>query len=286
MIELKHNQLTFSFPEVHRQATLTIEFQRTLRIPDDDRTYPLPPGLGAFPLRHVDDHAANVPSTWLQRGGVMLPMYQSEAMWLNFSSATIADRGVSYPFAIKVATGKQCAVSGEAWTEGLRRGPQNYLVAPRAAVAGRLRGRERSDPPIRCHAAGRRLLRGRANHGKGRTWRAAAGSLSDEAEVFERRFSQTGDANETCRSVAVVRIVSSRYRACHARSTWVWLPAVGCGRRSTKTRLQFADWETDATSRCFVHLCNSLVWQAITGSHPPHPAPTVEAVHQSRFALV
>ena len=29
---------------------LTIAFQRTLRIPDDGRTYPLPAGLGAFPL--------------------------------------------------------------------------------------------------------------------------------------------------------------------------------------------------------------------------------------------
>ena len=46
MIELKHNQLKFSFPEVHPKAKLTIEFQRTLRIPDDDNTYPLPPGLG------------------------------------------------------------------------------------------------------------------------------------------------------------------------------------------------------------------------------------------------
>ena len=36
----------------------------------------------------------------------------------------------------------------------------------------------------------------------------------------------------------------------------------------------FDDWERDATSRCFVHLCNSLVWHSITGSHPPHPAPT------------
>ena len=23
-----------------------------------------------------------------------------------------------------------------------------------------------------------------------------------------------------------------------------------------------------------MHLCNSLVWQSVTGSHPPHPAPT------------
>lgn len=113
MIELKKDRLEFSFPDVHPKAKLTIEFQRTLRIPDDDRTYPLPPGLGQFPLRHVDDHANNVPPEWLQRGGVMLPMYQSEAMWLNFDSATINEHWASYPFAIKIATGKQCAISGE-----------------------------------------------------------------------------------------------------------------------------------------------------------------------------
>jgi hypothetical protein len=36
------------------------------------------------------------------------------------------------------------------------------------------------------------------------------------------------------------------------------------------------DWETDATSRCFVHLCNSLVWESFAGSRPPHPAPTAK----------
>ena len=34
MIELKDNRLVFSFLEVHREARLSIEFQRTLRIPD------------------------------------------------------------------------------------------------------------------------------------------------------------------------------------------------------------------------------------------------------------
>ena len=62
MIELKHDALQFSFPEVHPDAMLTIEFQRTFRIPDDDRDYPLPPGLGRFPLRHVDDFANSVPA--------------------------------------------------------------------------------------------------------------------------------------------------------------------------------------------------------------------------------
>ena len=84
MIELKKDSLRFSFPGVHPDATLRIEFQRTLRIPDDGSTYPLPPGFGRFPLRHVDDFADRVPSSWRQHGGVFLPMYQSEAMWIAF----------------------------------------------------------------------------------------------------------------------------------------------------------------------------------------------------------
>jgi len=76
MITLEKDRLVFSFPEVHEDARLDITFQRTLRIPDDDRTYPLPPGLGNFPLRHVDDFADRVPANWRPRGGVMLPMFQ------------------------------------------------------------------------------------------------------------------------------------------------------------------------------------------------------------------
>ena len=111
MIELRNNSLHFSFPDVHPEARLTIDFQRTLRIPDDGNNYPLPPGLGRFPIKHVDDYAKKVPSLWTEHGGVMLPMYQSEALWLNFNSEYLRDYRTSYPFAIKVATGKINAVS-------------------------------------------------------------------------------------------------------------------------------------------------------------------------------
>ena len=84
MIELKNDNLRFTFPDVHDHAAVSIEFQRTLRIPDDDDTYSLPPGLGQFPVRHVDDFAKDVPAAWLEHGGVMLPMFQSEALWLIF----------------------------------------------------------------------------------------------------------------------------------------------------------------------------------------------------------
>ena len=130
MIELKKNHLVFSFPEVHKRATLSIDFKRTLRIPDDGETHHLPPGLGSFPVRHVDDHAAKVPSDWLQRGGVMLPMYQSEALWICFGGGGWGRSGTGYPFAIKIATGKINAVTGETWKPELTKKPQDYVVSP------------------------------------------------------------------------------------------------------------------------------------------------------------
>ena len=84
MIELINQGLVFNFPKVHKNATCTISFQRTLRIPDDNQAHYLPPSLGNFPLDHVDDFEDKLPSAWKIRGGVMLPMYQSEAMWINF----------------------------------------------------------------------------------------------------------------------------------------------------------------------------------------------------------
>ena len=55
MIVLDEDSLRFKFSDVHNDAHCEIEFQRTLRIPDDGRHYPLPPGLGRFPIRHLDD---------------------------------------------------------------------------------------------------------------------------------------------------------------------------------------------------------------------------------------
>ena len=45
MIELKSEALMFRFTEVHADARCRIDFQRTLRISDDNRDYPLPPEM-------------------------------------------------------------------------------------------------------------------------------------------------------------------------------------------------------------------------------------------------
>ncbi|MFB7463338.1 hypothetical protein ACFCZ1_07480 [Streptomyces sp. NPDC056224] len=100
-----------------------IRFIRTLRLPESG-THALPPGLGEFPLRRVEDYPDTVPPEWLAKGGVMLPVYLREAMWLSFA-------GTREPAALQVGVGKVCAVSGERWTGRLARGPQNYVVLPR-----------------------------------------------------------------------------------------------------------------------------------------------------------
>ena len=58
----------------------------TLRLPESG-THPLPPGLGEFPLRRVEDFPGTVPPRWLARGGVMLRVYLREALWLSFAGS-------------------------------------------------------------------------------------------------------------------------------------------------------------------------------------------------------
>ncbi|KAB2646695.1 MAG: hypothetical protein DVB27_06440 [Verrucomicrobia bacterium] len=68
----------------------------------------------------MDDFSATVPASWLQSGGVVMPMYQTEALWISFSAR--------YPCAVKIAAGKINAVSGAAWTAELQSEPQDYVV--------------------------------------------------------------------------------------------------------------------------------------------------------------
>lgn len=102
---------------------VAVRFIRTLRLPESG-THALPPGLGEFPVRRVADYADTVPQAWRARGGVMLPVYLREAMWLSFG-------GTAEPAALQVGVGKVCAVSGKPWSDRLRRKPHNYVVLPR-----------------------------------------------------------------------------------------------------------------------------------------------------------
>jgi len=265
MIELRNNALEFFFPEVHPAAKLQIGFQRTLRIPDDGKDYPLPPGLGLFSIKHVDDFAKNVPQLWLEHGGVMLPMYQSEALWLNFDSEYIGGHGTSYPFAIKIASGKINAVTGDSWTDWLQRNPQDYMVSPEqpwldgyCVEKGFIR--QFVAMPLGAGYSAEEQVTGVGEHGG-----IQLVVYPMKRKVFERRFPKIESTRETVGDRMLFQVDFDS-----AIVPQMGLSPGGRMRQEIyEGPFDLDDWEMDQKSRCFIHIANSSNWRAITGETPP-----------------
>lgn len=254
MIILENDCLDIRCPEVHDHARCSIEFQRTLRIPDDGEDHFLPPGLGCFPLRHLDDYAERLPGEWLSRGGVIMPMFQAEALWISFD----AD---SYPFAIKIATGKICALTGESWVDHLNTDPQDYLVLPEqpwldgyCVEKGIVR--QFVAMPLGEGYTAEEQLQGAAQHG----------GLQIVAYPMKReRYELLMDREE-----------AGQFHRLESPSEMGMGLAPG-GRMQQEI---YEDpygldaWDQRHPSRCFVTIANSVQWMAITGERPPVEPPT------------
>ncbi|OMC34361.1 hypothetical protein A5740_00965 [Mycobacterium sp. GA-1841] len=236
---------------------VSVGFERTLRIPETG-LHPLPPSVGSFPLRRVQDYPDRVPADWLAHGGVMLPIYQREAMWLSFTS--------SEPAALQVGIGKVCAVSGTTWQDRLARDPQNYVVLPEQPW---LDGINAGDGFIRQFVA--------VPLGAGATVEGQLTGREVHGGVQLRAVGLTGQA----------------LRAWQARPRFEWreidedlfdiLPApcapdmgLGAGGRMRQEVYAddrpLSDYDGDRSCRVFVHLCSATQWSAITGEVPP-PTP-------------
>ena len=101
-----------------------LSFNRTLRIPEDGREYPLPAGFGRLPILRVEDYAKRVPEQWLEQGGFIIPLYQREALFLEFA-------GVQWrPTIGKVSVGRVNAISGKEHDLKIRPHRQDYIVIP------------------------------------------------------------------------------------------------------------------------------------------------------------
>lgn len=263
MIELRNDVMEFRFPELHGEAVLRVELQRTLRIPDDGRDHSLPPGLGRFPVRHVDDFAQRVPESWRRHGGVMLPMYQSEAMWLNFSSPH------GYPFALKVAAGKVNAVTGDPWSPGLHDRPQDYVPVPGqpwldgyAIERGVIR--QFVAMPLGSGYSAEEQLTGKAEHGG-----LQLAVYPIRPEVWERMKAARSRRTEASFSLM------SPMAACAPAPMEMGLAPGGRMRQTIyDDDHSLSDYQEGVASRCFVHIANSMVWRSITGQEPPTTPPT------------
>lgn len=271
MIQQLNDEIVFSFPDLHADAMLRVSFQRTLRTPDDGKKYALPAGLGRFPLRNVDD-LQDAPAAWTAHGGVALPMYASEAMWISFSSP----RG--YPFAVKVAAGKINAVTGKPWDTGLSDAPQNYVsVPPQPWLDGFAVGngvvRQFVAMPLGAGYSVEEQVTGAAEHGgiqiqvfplRPELYRPLP---PPPAPVFAAAAAPMAMAAPKARAVSMAadmglsmggQIEQKIYTAPHGLQDWA-----------------------DVNSRCFVHLVNALMWRALTGTEAP-PTPVTQAEYRRR----
>ena len=274
MPTLEHNQLVFRFPQIEKDAEFSIDFQRTLRIPDSEKTYPLPPGLGRFPIKHTEDHADMLPHATTSRGGVILPMWQAEAMWLNFRNNG-PHWGLEFPFAIKVAAGKINAVTGEIWRNGLHRDPQDYMVSPQqpwldgfAIERGVIR--QFVAMPLGDGYSVEEQITGEAEWGglqisvaplKAHVWQERRAEWERTQQERERNGSNR-------RGVArcSVPLGSTMGLAAGGRMRQVIYP----------DSYKLEDWDFEAADRVFVTLVHAKDWMNITGGSIPNQPPTAE----------
>ena len=276
MITLERDSLVFRFPEVHEQAQTEVNFQRTLRIPDNGKHYPLPPGLGSFSLKHLEDYAERIPADWRERGGVMMPLYQAEAMWLSFCGR----RYGTYPFALKIAAGKINAVSGKSWKTDLDASERDYVVVPGQpwldgfCVAKDV-VRQFVAMPLGSGYSVEEQITGRPEHGGLQI--IAYPMKRDRYEELTRRREE-----ERQRAGAVRMYMSDGVgapmlsRACAAAPA----RAMGLAAGGRMHQQIYADpygidaWDQSASSRCFVTLLDATQWQKITGEAPAQRPPT------------
>jgi hypothetical protein len=124
-IEAKRLDVKVQDDSLRFEEDFEISFYRTLKVPDDGKSYLLPAGLGKFPIFKVSDYCKKVPVEWNRHGGVFIPMYQREALFIEFDNLKSWQ-----PNIVKVATGKINAVTGKKWHQEILKGEQDYVVVP------------------------------------------------------------------------------------------------------------------------------------------------------------
>jgi hypothetical protein len=264
-------------------GNVAIAFHRTLRIPDDGGTYPLPPSMGHFPIRRVEDHAEKVPAAWREHGGVFLPMFQREAMWLSLSGAHWR------PNALKLAVGKVNALSGKTWTDALQKpgrgnDEQDYMVVPDQPW---LDGSNAGDGFIKQFVA---MPLGMGYTVEGQvTGSEEHGGI--QLAVFEPKQGRFPDAppppvarsGKLCATAACAPMPASAPAGAFAGQEM----GLGAGGRMKQSiypdRHGLDTWDQQSFARVYVHLVNSQMWTAITGEPMPSSPVSAQAYAQHGY---
>ena len=254
MIYLEQDCLEFRFPDLHENAGVSISFQRTLRLPDNDQIHPLPPGLGNFPLRHIEDFDLKDHNHLKKRGGIIMPMFQADALWINFDSLQITN-DQEYPVAIKIGTGKICAVSGKNWSSKLNRDPQDYIVVPQQPWidgynVGKDQVRQFVAAPLGEGYTAEEQLTGKANIG------------GMQIQVFPMKKEYYDRINEKFHN-------EDEFGVCSLEPPGIGLALGGLIHQEIyEDEHDFDAWDLRKSDRCFITIANAEQWMGLTGEEP------------------
>lgn len=300
MINVISNQIIVSHSDMP-EARLALDFHRTLRVGDVGRANKLPPNLRTFPLLPVTGRVAEkMGPKHAERGGVVLPMYQAEAMYIAFSQSAGERRPSSWPFAIKVMAGKLSAVTGKPYEPGLREG--DYCVAPKQPwIDGFV-----TESGIVKQFIAAPLGSGVTVEGQ-LTGEETFGGFQIEvypmkAEVYEARFPRRpepafrsrgatrGGNLESFGGDGVLRSYAG-YDGSEPRiAKTASVQTMGMAAGGSIEQQIFADefgidaWDLTRADRVFVHLLNSLAWETVTGQRPPATPATPERYKSEGYA--
>ena len=247
---------------------ISARFIRTLRVSEDGLNA-LPPGFEQFPLRVVDVDDPRLPGYMRERGGVMLPIYPHEAMWLSFIAAL--------PAALQVGAGGRCAVTGGELTDDLSRDPQNYVVLPTQPW---LDGFKTADGEVRQFVAvalgsgltvERQLTGSESVGGLQLQVRRLTPEALERHQASRPRFDVDAFSMATDDFMVDVRLL------CESTSEPMGLGAGGrIDQEIYKDTFEAGDWETVPLGKVWVHLVSAADWQRFTGEPAPASPISVE----------
>ncbi len=277
------NELKFNFSEMNAEAVLGVRFMSAIRIPDHCKSGLLSPGLVPLEMRHVSDYKQRLPSSWARHGGVFLPMWTEESMWICL------DNPYGYPFAVRVGAGKICAVTGKRWKRGLERSvrlkrdgsvkrTQNYLASPAQSW---LDGFNTAKGKVRQFVA--MTLGHGASVEEQLTGKGEVGGIQIEVfpmrpEVYLERYAHPLDYREQSQDMTIhVNYGLDHYEILGDEAEMGLAAGSEIAQQIESDEHDITDYEAKSSLRVFVHILNSGLWAGVTGEPlPPRPMSAAE----------
>jgi hypothetical protein len=268
---------------------LTVKFQQRPGPPNDAKLYVFSAGLEDVPLYPATDFPVKLPASWVEETDFLALMNASEPFSIRFAA--------NYPFALKVAVGNLDRVTGEPPFAGLQKEPRNYLVVSGESTVKGINERSfvlaldvgctvdeqfladqkigRIDLQI-CPLRVESYFSEEVAHSIPPTlreffaWFVYGPSSHTKWEEMKRLDEQQRSECVTDESGAIVL-----GRKFEDELDWQYIKELGDLR-------EVADWDPTTGECCSIHVCNSSVWQQITGNNPPQARLSAEWYESSR----